>query len=109
VEATSEEEDVSTDGKYPEHEKLAKVSALSQKCGEFVEWLQARYTFGQYHEHSSACQSPTGAACDTSTQRLYSAPINLRKLLAEFFEIDEDKLEEEKQSMLAGIRKVQRL
>lgn len=97
---------------YPEHEKLKKVKEQSQACGEFLEWLQGprRYRLGEYHEHNDDCwlpgenQTEKRKVCGMNTETLYPAPINTRKLLAEFFEIDEAKLEEEKLSMLAELR-----
>lgn len=89
---------------YPEHEKLHTVADKSQVCGEFLEWLQARYTIAEYHVHSKHCQDENGRACTGSTKELYTASINVQKLLAEFFEIDEAKLEEEKLTMLAALR-----
>jgi len=89
---------------FPEHDKLSTVKDKSQACGEFVEWLQQRYTFGEYHTHSKACQSDDGSACGSSTRILYPASINVRRLLAEFFEIDETKLEDEKRAMLAQMQ-----
>jgi hypothetical protein len=117
VETTSEEENVSTASRYPEHEKLSKVKDASQKCGEFLDWLRERYTLAQYHEHVEACYEPEYddipdsdpvLVCGTSTHILYAAPVVPTKLLAEFFEIDEVKLDVEKQTMLDDIRKAQR-
>lgn len=88
---------------YPEHEKLHAVADKSQACGEFLEWLQARYTIAEYHVHSKHCQDEDGRACISSTEELYPTSINVRKLLAEFFEIDEAKLEDEKRAMLAAL------
>ena len=93
---------------YPEHDKLKKVSDKSQACGEFLEWLLGpqRYQLGQYHEHTDDCwlpddnQTAARRVCGMSAQTLYPVALNVRKLLAEFFEIDEEKLEAEKRAML---------
>lgn len=66
---------------YPEHEKLRLVSEKSQACGEFLDWLIERGW--EPREGGSA---------------------NVRKLLAEFFEIDQELLEREKEHMLEGCR-----
>lgn len=70
---------------YPEHERLAVIKDQSQTIGEFLDWLQAigivRAVWGPdeslYHDHH-----------------------NIRDLLAEYFEIDQDRLEDEKRAML---------
>lgn len=77
--------------KYPEHEKLLKVKDQSQVCGEFLDWLQGGgYHLGRYNEEGT---------------RLYTHTVpHLTKLLAEFFQIDQAKLEEEKRAMLDELR-----
>jgi hypothetical protein len=65
---------------YPEHEKLQEIRDQSQKCGEFLEWLEEQ----GYVE--------------------ITARKSLTSLLAEFFEIDEEKLEREKRRMLDRLR-----
>ena len=95
--------------KYPEHVKLGRVRDKSQACGEFIEWLlgEKGYHLGKYHQHTDACW-PEGEnhtekrrTCGTPEGVLYPSPANVRKLLAEFFDIDEDKLETEKRAILA--------
>jgi len=96
---------------YPEHDKLMKVQANSQACGEFLDWLLGRYTIGEYHEHTDACWPPDEnhterrRTCGYSDDVLYPAGIDVRKLLAQFFGIDEDKLEDEKREMIDQLRK----
>lgn len=68
--------------KYPEHEKLSAIQKQSQACGEFVEWLEQRNVI-RFKKHG-----------------------RLTALLAEFFDIDEDRLEEEKRAMLAACREL---
>lgn len=75
---------MSEEARYPEHAKLLKVSAQSQICGEFIDWLAVR----GFHVESNKRSRPT---------------FRLRPMLAEFFEIDENKLEEEKRAMLATL------
>lgn len=75
---------------YPEHERLKEVRPRSQSIGEFVEWL-------------------SDEKCATIAVRIEGGdmvPIRttLQNLLAEFFEIDQDKLELEKQDMIAELR-----
>ena len=90
---------------YPEHEKLKAIADKSQTCGAFVEWLQQRYTLAKYHVHDKHCIKTATKICGMIGNTLYPEPVNIRKLLAEFFEIDEEKIEDEKRAMLAALRK----
>lgn len=65
---------------YPEHEKLSAIQDQSQQIGMFLDWLQETYPY-------ESAELP-----------------RIQKLLAEYFEIDEDKLEEEKRLMLRTCR-----
>jgi len=73
--------------KYEEHEKLHKVKDQSQTIGQFLEWLNEQYTL-----------------CESDEDTYYPTHINIEKLLATYFEIDLDKIENEKQQMLKAIR-----
>lgn len=87
---------------YPEHEKLKAIADKSQVCGEFLEWLTGaqKYTLGEYHEHVDECYETGNKICDVSTKKLYPAGYSLKRLLAKYFDIDEQKLEAEKLAML---------
>ncbi len=65
---------------YPEHDKLKAVVVESQAIGEFIDWLE-----------------------DVKGIEIH-APIT--KLLAEFYKIDLDVIEAEKQSMLEKQREL---
>jgi hypothetical protein len=89
--------------RFPEHEKLKRVAAESQACGEFLEWLRQRYTLAEYHVHSADCVSPEDTSrysCGMSISILYPSVVDVQHLLAKFFEIDTAKIEEEKRAML---------
>lgn len=76
--------------KYPEHEKLAEVKDRSQAVGEFVDWL-------------AQTKKIHLAVWMNETEMTYARePIT--DLLAEFFEIDQKKLEDEKRAMLDEMR-----
>lgn len=71
---------------YPEHEKLKAIPKNERDAvGEFIEWLSGNYgylvTYGERE-----------------------APILVEQLMAEYYEIDLDKLEEEKVLMLEHLR-----
>jgi hypothetical protein len=79
---------------YPEHEKLTKVKDQSQLIGAFLDWLeQSGYTI-----------------CEYSKKREEFFPIHqsVQKWLAEYFDIDLEKLDAEKVSMLDKLRKAQK-
>ena len=67
--------------KYPECEKLQKVAEKSQVCGDFLNWLS-------FEGH-----------VEIITRK------RTEELLAEYFKINLNKIEKEKQAMLDDIRK----
>lgn len=75
---------------YPECEKLKAVADESQKIGQFLDWLlgERNLELGQYNDND----------------RLIAQPLNIAKLLAEYFNIDMDKVEKERQEILSSIR-----
>jgi len=73
---------------YPEHEKLHNVVELSQAIGEFLDL--GRWTLCELREWDD--HSPT------------MEPVNIQDALAEYFEIDQEKIEREKRAMLDAIR-----
>jgi hypothetical protein len=91
--------------KYPEHQKLKAVRAKSQAVGEFLDWLTAekRITLAVAHEHTASCRED-GLRCGYSAGDYLPASASTRELLAEFFDIDESKIENEKRAMLAELR-----
>jgi hypothetical protein len=81
-------------GEYPECEKMALITDKSQVIGEFMDWLLGRYVLCQY-KHPLHGDWPV------------PQNVNIQKLLAEFFEIDLDKVDAEKKAMLEELRKAQ--
>ena len=75
----------------PECEKMRVVQKQSQAIGEFLEWLQEEtdYTICRFEgdEHGNG--------------RYYPAHVIVEKVLAEFFDIDLNKVEEERRAILA--------
>ncbi len=86
--------------KYPEHERIMKVQTESQAIGEFLEWLQ----FGHAHECGEpivlAYYKPSTALDDP----LVPWPYTIEKLLAQYFDIDLEKIQAEKDQMLAEMK-----
>jgi hypothetical protein len=79
--------------KYPEHENLSAISDKSQAIGEFIDWLETRSI----------------KLCRRGGPHAEYLPIDttIEKLLAAHFEIDLDRIEEEKLAMLAELWKGQ--
>lgn len=71
--------------RIPEHEKLKEVSEKSQVCGSFIDWLLERGFRITHAKHRTI-------------------RFNLQRELAAFFDIDEQKLEQEKDAMLKALR-----
>ncbi len=80
--------------KYPEHEKLEKIRDKSQLIGEFLEWLNEE-------QHLFICEEDTGSYENAFVLFSFSNEV----LLARYFDIDLDKLEQEKRQMLKELRK----
>ena len=78
---------------YPEHEKLKEVRHKSQAIYDFLEWAREKdiYLVQSFYDEDE------GVPFEGAPQQ----PV--QQLLAEFFEIDLMKLEEEKQRMLDSI------
>lgn len=64
----------------PECDKLSKISDVSQSIGAFLDWIQEEYGV--------------------------DLPKDINSLLSEYFEIDLNKVEEEKQAILEHMRSV---
>lgn len=79
-----------------EHEKLAKVKYQSQAIGQFLEWLQ--------EELGALIAVYAPDTDDDGEQVLTPLAATIEELLAEYFEVNLEKLEAEKRAMLAEIR-----
>jgi len=105
----------------PEHEKLKLIKDKSQAIGEFIEWLEhdKKIHLSKVHTHGPECEGwdpdrecynpGFDARCEFFDGQLYFASVNIVDLLAEFFEIDRRKLEDEKLAMLEEFRTAQGL
>ena len=90
-----------TDHTNPEHNKLRAIADKSQTVGEFLEWLGEQgltvCRFQELTRHSDELG-------DYSPEGYYPARTSREKLLAEFFDIDLDKIEAEKRAMLDALQ-----
>lgn len=75
---------------YPEHAKLKAIVDKSQVIGEFMDWLSDKgIHLAEWGKHE-----------------LFSINTPIRDLLAEFFGIDQKKLDAEKDAMLEEQRRL---
>jgi hypothetical protein len=75
---------------YPEHEKLKALGGDNQVVGDFIEWLgENGYEIARWNDSGTYCL-PCNEGRDA--------------LLAKHFEIDLNKLDDEKRAMLGAIR-----
>lgn len=83
------------DNQYPEHDKLTEIADQSHAVGQFLdEFLPSKgYVLAYVPEQYDHTLVPV--------QR------TINSLLAEYFEIDQDKIEAEKRAMLDSLRKIQ--
>jgi len=79
---------------YPECEKLKMVINASLLIVEFLEWLSSK-------KNLSLCEWKDGY----TGQGYYSSHYQIEDLLAEFFEIDLKKVEEERRQIIEDLRK----
>ena len=92
---------------YPEHEKLQKVVDKSQEIGNFIEWIRSTkaFHFAKYvaveYEDTDRFNKPKKC----TVNELHVQPYDINALLAEYFGIDANKLEQEKCAMLEELRK----
>jgi len=77
---------------YTEHEKLKAVADQSQAIGEFVDWLSWEKGI-----HLAEWE-------DTEAPRMYPTSVGIVRLLEEFFDIDGDRLEDEKRHMITQLQ-----
>lgn len=91
---------------YPEHDKLMALNGENQTLGLFLEWLQQRVVFADYHEHTDWCYDEWEDApnCELSEGTPYPVHRSIQDWLAEYYGIDQNKLEDEKRQMLEVIR-----
>jgi hypothetical protein len=91
----------------PECERLVKVAPYSQKIGEFLDWLDERgITLARPHDHTEECYDSEGyRACGVRSGDLDYYYCSKEKLFAEFFEIDLNKVEEERRNLMEELRR----
>lgn len=107
---------------YPEHDKLDAVKDRSQSIGEFLSWLSAQglsrcyylpemyicLDCGEIDPSRVSARRRECPECDEDVELreegYYPDHRGVEKLLAEYFDIDLAKVEQEKRQMLATLR-----
>lgn len=87
---------VITPNEHPEHEKLDKIRHKSQAVGEFLDWLA---------EEKGVRLCTLQKVEEFSGRQYWPIRVSNQEIIAEFFDIDLDKLDKEKQEMLDSLRK----
>lgn len=78
----------------PTLDRMLEIQEQSELCGEFLDWFLSKYAvFKRRQRRESPFVNPSGA----------SDYINKERLLAEFFGIDLDEAEREKESILKSL------
>lgn len=80
----------------PTLDRMLEIQEQSQLCGEFLEWLQSKYTM---YDKKIKRESPF-----MDVMRDTGDYINTEKLLAEFFDIDLGEADKEKSLLLEAER-----
>ena len=95
-----------------ELEKMEKVQEKSQAIGNFIEeFLKEKgIILATYHKHSKKrCEKDEwGWNCGWTTEQPIPLNYDIQKLLAEYFNINLDETEKEKQKILDDLRAVKR-
>lgn len=82
--------------KTPELDKMLAVRDESQEIGEFLEWLcEQDIILADYSD---------GICDDCGEELLLPIRKNRERILADYFKIDLDKCEQERQQLLADLR-----
>lgn len=71
----------------PNLDKMVEIQEKSQICGEFLEWIMGKYEIAAWHG-----------------ERLHPTHVRIEPLLAEFFDIDYEAMEKERDAVLKYVQ-----
>lgn len=100
--------------RYPEHEKMAEVKEDSHRLGAFIDWLQGQgIGFAHWVESDFSTRTHDEATEHTHKRvnhedRLVPIHRTINEWLSLYYAIDLQKIEDEKEQMLAEIRRANR-
>lgn len=83
---------------YPECDKFLLVSAESEKIGEFIDWLS--------RQGIQLCTWVENDRKIITGGDYFPTNMNITELLAQYFDIDLQKIEQEKRAMLEELREL---
>jgi len=84
-----------------EVEKIVAAQERSRTLSEFLDWLsENEYSICRFEEHIRYSEEPG----DFTPEGWYPRRKSNEQLLADFFEIDLDKVEEERRQILGNLR-----
>lgn len=90
---------------YPECEKMQSVKEKSQELGFFLEWLTRKYELCEWQEERKDFFGDNEEDYVWSPEGFYPIRKNIQSLLAEYFNIDLNKVAEEQAQILEELRK----
>lgn len=85
---------------YPEHEKLAAVAGESQVIGEFLDSHDHPYVLAEWVR---VYEDEQGNLRELAESRLIPAQKSIQQILADYFDINLQKIESEKRQMLSAL------
>lgn len=85
--------------RYREHEKLAYIKKESEAVARFLEWLTGEAMFIGSYKYVPCLE------CESEEEQLVRDFSSIEQILARYFKIDLDTLEQEKRQMLKELRK----
>lgn len=89
----------------PELDKMMEVRETSQAIGEFLDWLyNSGYRIAQWHDHWDNGLDFDDVEYEEQPAGWYPVPRRIEEWLAEYFEIDLDKVEKERRAILDEFR-----
>lgn len=91
---------------YPEHEKMVRVKEQAEAIGDFLSfYVRDGLALCEKHEHDAGCYDETGHTfCGLRKGGWTPVHRPVEDILAEYLEIDLDKINAEKDAMLADLR-----
>lgn len=81
----------------PEHDKLEALNGTNNTIGDFLEWLKRKYVICVWGDEYSECGDYDGST-------LYPVYQSTERMIAEYYRINLDAFEQEKDAVLKAVR-----
>lgn len=85
--------------KYPQSEKFLEIKDNSQIIGEFLSWLKSNYEIGVWVDNEDE------DTLEYLPEIILPSRCSTEQLLANYFDIDLDELENERRQMIEELQK----